>query len=266
MSDLNEKLDNLGKKIETRGQVNDVHLPSWPDAKRGTPNSFLRSALFSAVQSKDRLNLKEAVLASQNGVSVKYTGEQLNQEDLALWENLVHLAKEKPLGNVCDLTAYEILKALGLSDGAENYKTLHSGIIRLTACAVQITHDGRTFFGPLIEGGVKDDATNHYVINLNKNLIKLYGATSWTAIDWPQRVQIGKKPLAQALHAYYSTHKEPYPVKLATLHKLTGSRNKQPADFKRKIVVALSELVKIGFLKDYNIDSGLVTVKRSDVR
>ena len=58
-----------------------IQLPLWPEPKRGTPNSFIRSALFAAIQSKDRIFLKEATLASQKGIAVKFTGEQLNQED-----------------------------------------------------------------------------------------------------------------------------------------------------------------------------------------
>jgi len=67
--------------------------------------------------------------------------------------------------------------------------------------------------------------------------------------------------LAQALHGYYSSHKSPYPVTLSFLQRLTGSKNKQAADFKRKINAALAELVKIGFLGSYSIGDK-VTVTR----
>ena len=43
-----------------------------------SPNSFLRSALFSAIQSKDREYLEGATLFSQQGITVKFTGRQLN--------------------------------------------------------------------------------------------------------------------------------------------------------------------------------------------
>lgn len=38
----------------TRGSAKRPTLPSWPDATRGTPNSFLRGSLFAAIQGKDR--------------------------------------------------------------------------------------------------------------------------------------------------------------------------------------------------------------------
>jgi hypothetical protein len=254
------------KKTATEKEAKEmIQLPFWPEPKRGTPNSLIRSALFSAIQSKDRQYLDQKVLYSQQGITVKYTGKQLNQEDLSLWETLVHIARESPLGNECNFTAYGILKTLGVAKGGEQHKTLHDGIIRLTACAVEITHEGKRYFGSLIESGAKDEITSHYTIKLNRQLIRLYSESSWTAIDWKQRLQIKRKPLAQALHDYYNTHKVPFSVKLATLQQLTGSRNKQMADFKRQCRAALEELIKIGFLESYTFEGDIVSVKRVHV-
>jgi len=136
-------------------------------------------------------------------------------------------------------------------------------IIRLTACAVQITHDKKIYFGSLIESGVKDELTRHYNIKLNRDLIRLYGGTQWTAIDWKQRQQLRRQPLAQALHAFFSTHAKPYPIKLATLKEVTGSRNPQIASFKRQMRQALNALVRLGFLLTFSIEGDLVLVQRS---
>ncbi len=238
-----------------------MHFPFWPEQKRGTPNSFLRSALFAAVQSKDRVYLEEAILFSQQGITIKFTGKQLNQEDLEVWEAISHLARQHPLGTECSFTAYSILKALDLPVGGHQHERLHSAIIRLTACAVEIRHEGRAYFGSLIESGVKDEVTSHYTISINKRLNELFGNNGWTAIDWQQRLLLRRKPLAQALHAYFSSHEKPYPVKLSTLQELTGSQNKQPSDFKRKVKAALDALINIGFLVNYNIEADLVTVQ-----
>jgi hypothetical protein len=244
---------------------NVIQLPLWFDQERGTPNSFLRSALFAAIESKDRRFLKETILASSKDVSVKYTGEQLNQEDLSVWEALVHLAREHPLGNVCRFTAHSMLKSLGLHTGGAEHRRLHTTITRMIACAVEIKHDGLTYIGSLIEdaGAIDEEPTTHYAVRLNANLIRLYGETRWTALNWEQRRQLRRKSLAQALHAYYSTHARPVPVKLATLRDYTGSRNTQPADFKRKVRAALTELMRIGFLVGFQIENDLVVVTRA---
>lgn len=260
---LKGRCEALAELAKEREEIEPVQLPLWPEPRRGTPNSFIRSALFAAIQSKDRTFIKEKVLGSQKGITVKYTGEQLNQEDLTVWETLVHIARQQPLGNVCICTAHGILKTLGLNTGGDEHKRLHSSIVRLTACAVEITHEGKTYFGSLIEGGIKDEVTSHYNIELNKKLIRLFGESQWTAIDWRQRQELRRKPLAQALHAYYSSHSAPYPVKLGTLQELTGSRNSQVSSFRRQCRAALDTLTRIGFLSSYSIEAETVTVQRS---
>jgi hypothetical protein len=83
MADLRRQLDLAEIKEKTKHMVaiaakreaaKIVQLPLWQEEKRGTPNSFIRSALFAAIQSKDRTFMKEQVLASQARITVKFTG------------------------------------------------------------------------------------------------------------------------------------------------------------------------------------------------
>ena len=260
---VDDKLARMKEVSRQREAAQVIQLPLWPEPKRGTPNSFIRSALFAAIQSKDRVFLKEATLASQKGITVKFTGEQLNQEDLSVWETFAHLARQHPLGHLSEFTAHGLLKSLGMHTGLSQHKQLHSTIIRLTACAVEITHEGKTYFGPLVKSGLKDELTSHYRIELNRELIRLFGENQWTALDWQQRQGLRGKHLAQALHAFYSSHRQPFPIKLDTLRSYVGSKNFQKAGFKVKLRAALDELVKIGFLSGYAIDGDIVSVDRS---
>ena len=260
---IDDKLARMKEVSRQREAAQVIQLPLWPEPKRGTPNSFIRSALFAAIQSKDRVFLKEATLASQKGITVKFTGEQLNQEDLSVWETFAHLARQHPLGHLSEFTAHGLLKSLGMHTGLSQHKQLHSTIIRLTACAVEITHEGKTYCGPLVKSGLKDELTSHYRIELNRELIRLFGENQWTALDWQQRQGLRGKHLAQALHAFYSSHRQPFPIKLDTLRSYVGSKNFQKAGFKVKLRAALDELVKIGFLSGYAIDGDIVSVDRS---
>lgn len=259
---IQKRLDQFGTEVAKRVGNNIVQLPLWYEQERGTPNSFLRSSLFAAIQGKDRVYLKESVLASTKDVTVKYTGEQLNQDDLTVWDTLVHMAREHPLGTVFQFSAHSLLRRLGLHTGNTEHKRLHSIIIRLTACAVEITHNGNTYFGPLIKSGAKDEITRHYAVELNPQLIRLYGQDRWTALNWETRQKLRRKPLAQALHGYYSSHARPLPVKLETLQNITGSSNPQLASFKRQVKAALEELKKCGFLNGYQVEGDLVSVWR----
>jgi hypothetical protein len=251
------------KDEEERLESGIVYLPTWREDRQGSPNSFLRSALFAAIQSKDRLDLKRAEIFSQQGVSVTYTGEQLNQEDMTVWLALVDLMKKDSLGTKCSFNAHSILKYMELGTGGREYERLENSILRMTACAVVIKTGRHTYGGSLIHDFVIDEHTKFYKLTLNRHLIKLFGDDDWTAIDWEQRKQLKNKPLCLKLHEYYSSHEQPYPVSLEFLSDLTGSRNKQKSDFKRQVKTALEGLVKIGFLKSWSIENDIVKVERT---
>jgi TrfA protein len=251
------------KDEEERLETGIVYLPTWRVDKQGSPNSFLRSALFAAIQSKDRLDLKKAEIFSQQGVSVTYTGEQLNQEDMTVWLALVDLMKKDSLGTKCSFNAHSVLKYMELGTGGREYERLENSILRMTACAVVIKTGRHTYGGSLIHDFAIDEHTKFYKLTLNRHLIKLFGDDDWTAIDWEQRKQLKNKPLCLKLHEYYSSHEQPYPVSLEFLSDLTGSRNKQKSDFKRQVKTALGGLVKIGFLKSWSIENDILKVEKT---
>ena len=260
---LQKSLDRLGKTVAARQETRAIQLPLWPEPKRGTPNSFIRSALFAAIQAKDRTFIKGELLASQNGVEVRFTGEQLNQEDLTLWETLAHMVRSHPLGETSSFTAHGLLKAMNLPAGGAAHARLHEGITRLIACAVEIRVAGQgSYTGSLLEAARSDEEHRQYQVRFNRDMIKLFGENHWTAIDWEKRLLLRGKPLAQALHAFYSSHRDPYPLKLETLRDVTGGRNAELRDFKRKVKAALTELKTIGFLTDFEIVGDLVKVSR----
>ena len=256
------KIEQNRKDEEERLETGVIHLPTWREDRCGLPNSFPRSALFAAIQSKDRLDLKKVEIFSQQGISVTYTGEQLNQEDLTVWLALVDLMKKDPLGTECRFTGHEILKYMDLGTGGSAYERLNDTIVRMIACAVIIKMSTQTYMGSLIHGCVIDERTKVYKLNLNRHLIKLFGDNDWTAIDLEQRKQLRNKPLCLKLHGYYSSHENPLPVSLEFLLNITGSTNSQKSSFKRQVKTALTELVTIGFLKSYSIEENIVKVER----
>ena len=262
LAEIKERTERMKAIATEREAAKIVQLPLWPEEKRGTPNSFIRSALFAAIQSKDRVYLENATLFSQQGITVKFTGKQLNQEDMTVWLALVDLARQNPLGNECDFTAYEILKHMSLNDGGDQRDRLHTTINRLTDCTVRIETSRIEYGGHLIDEYKVDKETKHYKITLNKQLIRLFGENDWTALDWEQRKQLRQKPLASKLHEYYSSHEYPMAVTVRFLHNITGSSNKDKYSFKAKVKAALEGLVNINFLESYTIEGDLVSVKR----
>ena len=249
------------KAQEPRGPAKVLQLPLWPEAKRGAPNAVLRSALFAAIQGKGRRWLmSEELLATQQGITIRFTGTQLDQSDLDVWEQALHLARQQPLGKQCHFTAHAFLKALGRQTGKKDHKWLKSTFSRLSATDVQITHEGRTYFGSLIESGMRDENTGRYVVEINPKLAAFFGSARWTQIDWEQRQALRRKPLALWLHGFYASHAEPFPVTVAYLHKLSGSQTKQLKHFKQNLAQALRDLQAAGAIRGFEIRDDLVHV------
>lgn len=264
MDCLKEKLDSLGSKIQERSKRQNakvIQLPIWPEPARGIVNSALRGALFAAIQGRNRRYIKGELLTVQKGMEIRFTGMQLDQSDLDVWEQALHLARMHPLGTRCDFSAHGFLKALGRRTGKSDYEWLKNVFRRLTACAVEITHDRYTYGGSLMEF-YRDEETQQYRLEINPKITALYNA-GWTAIDWQQRQQLRRKPLALWLHGFFASHADPHPMKVVTLQQLSGSQNKDRWGFKRDLIKALESLKLIGAIMDFEIKNDLVYVKRA---
>ena len=238
-----------------------IQLPLWPESKRGAPNAVLRAALFAAVQGKGRRYMDREVLAAQRGVTVRFTGMQLDQSDLDVWEQALHLARTQVLGTKCYFTARGFLKALTRQASGQNLEWLKSSLARLAGAVVEISDGRRTYFGTLIERGVRDEETGRYVVEINPDLAAFYGRSQWTQIDWEQRQLLRSKPLALWLHGFYASHAAPHALTVEYLHKLSGSQTKQIRKFKQNLTQALRDLKAAGAIRDFEIRESLVHVQ-----
>ena len=253
--------DGKAAQEEPRGPAKVIQLPLWPESKRGTPNAVLRGALFAAIQGKTRVALDRELLTAQAGIEIRFTGWQLSQSDLEVWEQVLHLARTQALGTKCYFNAHGFLKALGRQPGNSAHEWLKSAIARLGSAWVEITSGGRTYFGTLIEGGARDEHTGRYVVEINAKLAAFYGPTQWTQLDWAQRQELRGKPLALWLHGFYASHAKPYPLTVEYLHQLSGSQTKRLRKFKENLAEALGELVTVGAIEAFEIVGDLVHVR-----
>lgn len=231
-----------------------IEFPPWPDDRRATAQAVFRSALFPAMNfSEGRPFLKEKKLVSVEGVEVIFTGEQFDQSDLDVYLELLKIARQSPFGAECRFSAYSLLKALGRATGKANYKWLHSVIIRLCGGTVDMTDHKARYFGSLVNGGTKDENTQHYNITINTAFSCFFNAGLWASLDNQQRCVLGRNQTAKALHAYYSTHAAPGLHTFEKLAGLVGLRNKQRRDMRANLIKAHDELKRIGFLSDYAV-------------
>ena len=260
LMEFSEKMQQRAVQ-EKRGPAQVIQLPLWPEAKRGVPNAVLRGALFSAIHKDRQYMRRKELIATQDGVTIRYTGEQLDQADLDVWEQALHLARIQTLGSRCYFTAHSFLKALGRSTGKMNHEWLEFALARLSATSVEIRAGRRMYFGSLIEGGVRDEDTGRYVVEINPKLAKFYGRTQWTQINWEQRQRLRGKPLALWLHGFYATHAKPHALTVEYLHKLSGSQTKLLWKFKQNLTRALRDLEAAGAIKSFEIRDNLVYVR-----
>ncbi len=238
-----------------------VQLPLWPDPVRGVPNPLMRSALFAAVQGKQRRAMQRELLEVQQGTEIRFTGIQLDQSDLDVWEQALHLARLNPLGTRCHFVAHSFLKSLGRATGKANHEWLKDSIARLAACCVEVKYGRFTYGGSLLEF-YRDDETGRYYLEINPKMKAIYDA-GYTLTDWEERAELRGKPLALWLHGYFATHADPFPVKVETLHRLSGSVNKDIYSFKQKLEAALADVQAVGAIEGYTIEGELVRVERT---
>ena len=211
--DLTARLQRMAERAQQRqrqrtpkptpAQV--VRLPLWPAELRACPSCVLRSALFGVVQRGRRKALEGEILATWEGVTIRYTGWRLDQGDLDVWLAALHLAREHNLGVRVPVTINEMLRTTGRSTAGSFYEWFKSAIRRLTACAVEITRQRRTYWGSLIEKGCRDEETGEFVIVLNPELAVLFEDDDFTWLEWEIRRSLGMD-LAKWLHGYIASH------------------------------------------------------------
>ncbi|MBP8286437.1 MAG: Replication initiator protein A [Rhodoferax sp.] len=223
----------------------DLQLPLWAEVCRGVPNSILRSALFGLVRHGQRSFQQRVEKASVDGIKIIHTGPQLDQADLDVWEQALQLARTGGLGCRIQFTASQFLKSIGRSSGKSQHEWLKGAFARLAASVVEIKDGRRTYFGSLLSHGGRDDQTGRYVIEMNPKIVELYGLDGWSSVEFGQRMALKRRPLAQWLHGYYSSHARPFPVKVVTLQRLCGSHNHALKGFRQDLREALDRLVDV---------------------
>ncbi len=243
-------------------------LPHWPDTTRGVPNIALRSALFGAIGKGSRRYLEREKIFAQDGITIIYTGAQLDEGDLDVWETILHLARAQPLGQDCNTSAYGLLQLLGKKDTGANRKILKRRLSRLNACALDVEMGDQAYYeGSLINEIFRDELSGKFIIRLNPGLSRMFDSDQFTRIHWQVRQALSGKFLAQWLHGYYSSHAAPYPVKVETLRQLSGSKSAYLSKFRQQLREALSALRNTcnahGQLFDYLIERDLVRIEKT---
>jgi hypothetical protein len=249
---------------------NIVQLPLWRDDRRGVPNDLVRSALFTVGNPRNkRRDMKQAIIAAIGDIEIRYTGEELRQDDEDVFLQLVHLARLADLGDIVTFSARSLLSALGWATDGGSYKRLKASITRLSANTLTVQNGERGYSGSLIRDfqwkGEGTRSSPKWQVRFEPRIVALFGQTTYTQVLWEQRLRLSN--VGKWLHSFYATHAKPFPMKPDTLHRLSGSQVKEPRKFRQMLRTELDALVKVGFLETWDIDgkTGLVHVLRRPI-
>lgn len=221
-------------------------MPTWPEKARGVPNCILRSALFGVVRRGRRVYQERVEKATLDSIRIIFTGPMLDQCDMDVWEQCLHLARNSPTDQGFFFSVRSFLLGIGRKPGGASAVWLKASLSRLCASVVEI-QDGRVAYaGPLLHHVFRHESTGGWGVVLNPAMGVLFREDSWTATSWEQRI-VGLKgnPLAQWLHGFYMSHARPFPYRVATIHRICGSESAHLYHFRSELKSSLARLSSV---------------------
>lgn len=247
-------------------------LPLWDDARRGIPNPFIRSGLFTVGSSENRDYLKDSTISSLSTYNITYTGSELQQDDLSIWMSLINLARERPMSDAIFFTGYQIVKDCGWSMNSISYKRVQESIERLKVTGLKISSKNHeaAYSGSLIRDycwAEKDEnGADKWMIRFEPRISMLFLEDTTTLLEWEERKTIGSRAkLALWLHSFYSSHREPIPNSIPKIHEMCRSRDSL-SSFRRNLRNALATLVEKQIFLSFDISNDMVIVRKNPAR
>ncbi|MGP9633711.1 plasmid replication initiator TrfA [Halomonas sp. AOP43-A1-21] len=251
--DAAQRLGELQKQqeIESLAALGTQQMDFWPDGKRAAPNAMVRCALFKGAmggKAGSRLIHQQTLIASLGGEEIYYNGEDLDQRDFDVWMAVLQVFREQPIGATVEVSSNELLRLAGLPNSGQSHKALKERLQRLAFTRVDVlpTKPGSKaiFFGALLQEAERMASGELWKLRLAPKLKALFG-DGYTWVDWEIRNELGRASLAQWLHSFYRSHREPLPIGVATLYELCGSNTKELRFFRNDLKKALRRLAEV---------------------
>lgn len=236
----------------------------WPqlELKHGlgpnivAPFAFARSAIFSSQvyrRHADRPHYTASgkLVATDKLEIYQTAGYQLDQGDAdVLYELIRHVFRQgdadRRESRVC-FNRRQMLAALGRTHGGKTRALLDASIERLYAASFEFRIPGLiTGMSRLLLSVLRrEDSTNQehdYEVLIDVRLAQLFNQGRWALLRKSEREKLAGDPLAKGLHAYFSTHRDPYPIKQETLKSLTGRGSMQESKWRAVLRDSLERL------------------------
>lgn len=228
----------------------------WPDGQRGIPSALLRSALFGVVRRGRRRALEREILASWPDAIIRYTGFRLDQADLDVYLEILHLAMRHGfLGAKITCSASAILRSIGRHTGKSDHEWLKRVMNRLGGF-VEITVKSIGYAGPLVQEFYYDDESGRWMVQLNAKLARLF-CDNYTLLSIGSRHRL-RGDLAKWLHGYVCSHKatptQPHRIGLTKLQELCGAEvTAGQRKWRQEVKQAMTQLERLGIVAFWQI-------------
>jgi len=228
------------------GKMTKWKMPKCAGPMRAAPSAILRSSLFGLIHRGEREYCNDESVAAWKGSSICYTGKRLDQYDLDVWMQAIHLGQQQETGNVIHFTTRGFLKSMGRKCSGYSINILFESLKRMVACAVTINVDGISYTGSLVEMFAHDKQSNRYVVRLNPELCQVFD-TGHTRISWETRLEL-PLGLSRWLHGYILSHQAtknaPHRITVKSLCTLTGSSAAALKKFREMLRRSMTALEK----------------------
>lgn len=267
IEDRLEKRTKQAKENQEK-RLAEEQMDFWPNDKRAAPNAMVRCALFRgsmASRNGQRIMYREELIASLGGEEIYYTGEELDQRDMDVWLAVLQLFREQPLSECIRVSSGRLLKLVELSNTGPSHKALEDRLKRLVLGRVDLIptnpESRAVFFGSLLQTAERTFDGNQWELTLAPRLKALFNE-GYTWVDWSIRNELRRASLAQWLHSFYRSHREPLAFSVKKIHLLCGSNTKDIRYFRSDLKKAFKRLEEA--CAKYNVELRWSHDKRSD--
>jgi hypothetical protein len=249
-----------------------VLVRRWPPQKRGIPSALVRCPLFPGVPRARDKKVGGGPLPALGGsvrVGRSAKSTEWSQPDLSVALELIQGSDET---GFFEFGVDAMLMDLGITPGRDARAALFATMERLQGAVQTSAKDSQakaisswTFVREFKWLTRKNRGAPACKCSgfLAKPLITMFLTDNVAHIDIVQRraLPVG---LAQWFHAFYSSHRQPFPFRLSDLARWSGHDGVEPKSFNRSARKALDALVAVGFLVSYSISSqGVLSVVRA---
>lgn len=239
-----EQRQKAAEEAKLLGTAMQQLLPDIFEDKRAIPNCFLRGALFGMVRKGRRALVGDMPIFTMSQYDLTFTGYELDQNDLEVWDTLMYLAKERNVDNELRISLYDLCQQMRLSDQKINRENVFNRAKRLQLGQVSIKTLDKEYAGSLIDDVYVDKTGDgKLIVRYNKKLTPLFTDNDYTLISADIRHLLGDNQLARWLYNFYESHKEPIPFAIDFVRQLCRS-DSELKGFKQKLKVALEEVKK----------------------